>query len=126
MAQLLTVPRRVDDPAAAVILQGGLAILLLYVHTIGELLTNVAGVLVLFSALVAVGLFRVKRHKPKLRAPRLQALAAAAIYASTSIWMLYSAFKNETGLIPWIAVAAVAALAGYSLTPKKNKRTKRW
>jgi len=112
-------------PRAAVILQGALAILLLYVHTIGELLTNVAGVLVLFSALVAVGLFRVKRHKPKLRAPRLQALVAAAIYASTSIWMLYNAFKNETGLLPWIAVAAVAALAGYSLTPQREQENKR-
>jgi hypothetical protein len=33
--------------------------------------------------------------------------------------MLYNAFKAETGLLPWIAVAAVAALAGYSLAPKR-------
>jgi hypothetical protein len=34
--------------------------------------------------------------------------------------MLYNAFKTETGLIPWIVVAAVAALVGYSLAPKKT------
>ncbi len=107
-------------PRASVLLQGALAILLLYVHTVGELLSNVAGILVLFSALVAVGLFRVKRYKPNLRAPRPQALIAAAIYAGSSIWMLYNAFKTETGLIPWIVVAAVAGLLGYSLAPKKT------
>jgi len=106
-------------PRASVMLQGALAILLLYVHTIGELLSNVAGILVLFSALVAVGLFRVRRHKPNLPAPRPQALIAAAIYAGSSIWMLYNAFKTDTGLIPWIVVAVMAALVAYSLAPKK-------
>jgi hypothetical protein len=33
--------------------------------------------------------------------------------------MLYNAFKTETGLLPWIAVATVAALVGYSLAPKR-------
>jgi APA family basic amino acid/polyamine antiporter len=109
-----------SPPRASVVLQGALAILLLYVHTIGELLSNVAGILVFFSALVAIGLFRVRRHKPNLRAPRPQALIAAAIYAGSSIWMLYNAFKSETGLIPWIAVAVAAGLVGYSLAPKQT------
>jgi len=109
-----------SPPRASVVLQGALAILLLYVHTIGELLSNVAGILVFFSALVAVGLFRVRRHKPNLRAPRPQALIAAAIYSGSSLWMLYNAFKNETGLIPWIAVAVAAGLVGYSLAPKET------
>ena len=109
-----------SPPRASVVLQGALAILLLYVHTIGELLSNVAGILVFFSALVAVGLFRVRRHKPNLRAPRPQALIAAAIYAGSSIWMLYNAFKTETGLIPWIAIAVAAGLVGYSLARKQT------
>jgi len=107
-------------PRASVVLQGMLAILLLYVHTIGELLSNVAGILVLFSALVAFGLFRVKRHRPNLGVPRPQALFAAAIYAGSAVWMLYNAFKTRTGLIPWIAAAAAAGLVAYALTPKKT------
>lgn len=106
-------------PRAAVVLQGALAIALLYLHTIGELLTNVAGILVLFSALVAVGIFSAKRRRPDLEAPRPQALVAAAVYAGSSVWMLYNAFKNQTGLIPWIAVATGAALVGYALTAKR-------
>ena len=39
------------------VLQGTLAIALLYLHSVSELLSNVAGILVFFSALVAVGLF---------------------------------------------------------------------
>jgi APA family basic amino acid/polyamine antiporter len=106
-------------PRAAVVLQGTLAIALLYLHTIGELLTNVAGILVLFSALVAVGIFSANRRRPDLEAPRPQALAAAAVYAGSSVWMLYNAFKNQTGLIPWIAVATGAALVGYALTARR-------
>jgi hypothetical protein len=37
------------------------------------------------------------------------------------MWMLYNAFDNETGLIPWIIVAAVAALVAYSVTLKKSR-----
>jgi APA family basic amino acid/polyamine antiporter len=106
-------------PRGSVILQGALAVLLLYVHTLGELLSNVAGILLLFSALVAVGLFRVKRHKPDLQTPRPGALIAAAMYALSSIWMLYGAFERQTALIPWIAVAMAAALAAYVLTSTK-------
>ena len=111
-----------EPPRAAVLLQGALAIALLFLHTVGDLLSNVAGILVLFSALVAVGLFRVKRHKPDLRAPRTQALVAAAIYAGSSTWMLYNAFKTRTGLIPWILVSAFAGLLAYLWTAKRAER----
>jgi len=105
-------------PRAAIVLQGLLAIALLYLHTISELLSNVAGILVLFSGLVAVGLFRVKRRRPELPAPRRAALVAAAVYAASSAWLLFSAFENRAGLVPWIAVATAAALIAYGLTPR--------
>jgi len=105
-----------EPPRVSVVLQGALAIGLLYLHTVGELLSNVAGVLVLFSALVAFGLFRVRRHRPDLPTPRPAALVAAAVYAGSSAWMLYHAFEAQTGLLPWIAVASALALGAYALT----------
>lgn len=108
-------------PRASVVLQGTLAVALLYLHTVGELLANVAGVLVLFSALVAIGLLRVRRHRPELPPPRRAALVAAAIYVGFSAWMLYNAFRTETGIIPWIAVASVVGLVAYRLTAKRIK-----
>ena len=103
-------------PRASVFVQAALGIVLLHLHSIGELLSNVAGILVLFSALVAVGLLLVRRRRPDLPHPRPQALFAAFVYAGSSAWMLYNAFESQTGLLPWLGVVAVAALAGYFAT----------
>lgn len=105
-------------PRASIALQCVLALALLHLHTVGQLLSNVAGILVLFSALVAAGLFRVSRQRPDLPPPRTAALVAAAVYVGSSAWILYGAFEARAGLIPWIAVAVGAALVGYLLTPK--------
>ena len=110
-------------PRASIVIQGVLAIVLLHLHTIGELLSNVAGVLILFSALVAVGLFFVRHHKPHLPAPRKPALVAAAVYAASSIWMLYSAFEAQTSLLPWLVVLAVVGLGGYFVTVRRRNAT---
>ncbi|MBT8468276.1 MAG: APC family permease [Deltaproteobacteria bacterium] len=106
-------------PRAAVVLQGTLAIALLYLHSVGELLSNVAGVLVFFSALVAVGLFWARRRRPNLETPRPWALVAAAVYAGSSVWMLYNAFSAQTGLLLWITIATGAGLVGYALSAKR-------
>jgi APA family basic amino acid/polyamine antiporter len=100
-------------PRASIVIQGVLAIALLYLHTVGELLSNVAGVLIFFSALVALGLFFVKRRKPDLPSPRRSALLAAGVYAGSSVWMLYNAFEAKTSLLPWLGVLTVVGLAGY-------------
>jgi APA family basic amino acid/polyamine antiporter len=105
-------------PRASVFLQGGLAVALLYMHTVGELLVNVAGVLVFFSALVALGLFRARRGSDSAT-PRADALVAAAVYVSASAWMLYHAFASRTGLIPWLLVASGVALAAYALSSRR-------
>lgn len=110
-------------PRASIVIQGVLAIVLLHLHTIGELLSNVAGVLILFSALVAVGLFFVRHHKPHLPAPRKPALVAAAVYAASSIWMLYNAFEAQTSLLPWLVVLAVVGLGGYFVTVRRRNAT---
>jgi len=110
-------------PRASIVIQGLLAIVLLHLHTIGELLSNVAGVLILFSALVAVGLFFVRRYKPHLPAPRKPALFAAAVYASSSIWMLYNAFESQTSLLPWLGVLTVVGLGGYLVAVRRRSST---
>lgn len=107
-------------PSLSVLLQGVLAVALLHLHSIGELLSNVAGVLVLFSALVALGLFFVKRRHPNLAAPRPQALIAAAIYVGSSAWMLFNALRSNIGLLPWLAAVASAGLGAYFLTGTRS------
>ena len=55
--------------------------------------------------------------------PRPQALFAAFVYASSSAWMLYNAFKGRTGLLPWLGVVAIAGLGGYFVTEWRRART---
>lgn len=107
-------------PRISVALQGLLAVSLLYLHSVGELLRNVAGILVLFSALVAVGLLLASRFHPELRPPSRSALVAAGLYALSSVWMLYSAFVGKTGLLPWVAVLTIAGLGGYFATARRR------
>lgn len=108
-------------PRASIVIQGVLAIALLHLHTIGELLSNVAGVLILFSAMVAVGLFFVPRRRADLPRPRLGALAAAAVYALSSIWMLYNAFAAQTSLLPWLVVLGAIGLGAYLVTVRRRR-----
>lgn len=106
-------------PRASVFLQGTLAVSLLHAHSVGELLSNVAGVLVFFSALVAVGLFAAPKLRPDLRRPRRAALVAAAVYAGSSGWMLYSAFESRASLLIWLAMVGVVGLGAYALTRRR-------
>jgi len=107
-------------PRAAIMTQGVMAIVLLHLHSIADLLTNVAGVLTFFSALVAIGMFGVQKRKPQLRVPRRSALFAAFVYAASSIWMLWYAFRGRTGLLPWLAVSAVLGLSGYYVAVRRS------
>ncbi len=108
-------------PRASIVIQGALAIVLLHLHSVGELLSNVAGVLIFFSALVAVGLLFVSKRKIHLPAPRKPALFAAGVYAMSSIWMLYHAFEAQTTLLPWLAVVTAAGLGGYFITVRRRR-----
>lgn len=108
-----------EPPRASVVVQGMLAIVLLHLHAVGDLLSNVAGVLVFFSALVAVGLLLAARRRPDLPAPRPAALLAAAIYVLSSVWMLYNAFHARLDLIAWLAAVALAALGAYFFRPAR-------
>jgi APA family basic amino acid/polyamine antiporter len=110
-------------PVGSIVLQGAIAIALMFIHSLRDVLINVSGVLVLFSALVALSLFTVRWRRPDLPKPRLQSLIAAAIYAGSSSWMLYFGFKSKTGLLGWVAAVIAAALVGYFATNMARNRS---
>jgi basic amino acid/polyamine antiporter, APA family len=108
--------------AAAVVLQGALAVALLFTHTVQQVLQNVGALLTLFAALTALSLFRVRRrggHRPSAAA-----LVAAAVYGLFSAWMLYFGFRGFPRLLPWLAAIAAAATAFYAATAARQAQKK--
>jgi APA family basic amino acid/polyamine antiporter len=98
-------------PAASIVLQGALALVLLYTHQLQQVLANVGGILTLFSALVALSLFRARSTAPGGRRPGMASLVAAAVYVATSAVLLYIGFRTQAQLLTWVvAVMAAAAL----------------
>ena len=100
-------------PAASTLLQGLVALVLIFTHHLRHLLENVGAILTLFGALTAAGLIRAAlagRDVPK------GGLAAAALYIASAAWMLYFGFRDSTHLLLWIAAVAGLALAAYFAT----------
>jgi len=100
-------------PAASVILQGALALALLFTHRLQQVLINVGGVLTLFSALVALGLFRLRREASgsETGTPSPGSLVAAGIYVVASVVMLYYGFRTQAQLLVWVLAVMAAAAA---------------
>jgi APA family basic amino acid/polyamine antiporter len=102
-------------PAASVVLQGVLALVLLFTHRLQQVLMSVGGVLTLFTALVALSLFRV-RLAPRAgeTAPAAASLTAAGLYVTASTVMLYYGFRTQVQLVAWVLAVMAAAGAFYA------------
>lgn len=105
-------------PAASIVLQGALALVLLFTHHLQQMLMNVGAILTLFAALVALSLFRVRFARPDLPRPPLASLVAAGVYVSFAAWMLYFGFRGATHLLAWLTAIAAVALVFYAFTAR--------
>ena len=103
-------------PAASVVLQGALALLLLFTYRLQQVLVNVGGVLTLFTALVALALFRVRwsRRAGEPGTPANASLLAAGFYVTASAVMLYYGFRMQRQLLVWVLAVTAAAAAFYA------------
>jgi APA family basic amino acid/polyamine antiporter len=80
-------------PRAAVLLQGGLALLIVLTQELQAALALVGGVLMIFAALTAAGLV-VARLQGRAPRPSGLAVGAAAAYVLISGWLFVSALTN--------------------------------
>lgn len=103
-------------PVGSVLLQSSLALLLLFTHTLQQVLTNVGAILTLFAALVSLSIFRVRLAPRGLARPGALTLLAAAVHVASSAYMLYFGFRGSTRLLAWVAAVAGVALLAYGLT----------
>ncbi|MBN2243394.1 MAG: APC family permease [Acidobacteria bacterium] len=108
-------------PVGAVILQGAIALFLVFAYQLGEVLSNVGAILTLFSALTVFGLFWMffKRRKTLKVSPI--SLIAGFFYLILSGIMLYFGFRMSGILSLWVGACILASLIGYFVTRRKRQ-----
>jgi APA family basic amino acid/polyamine antiporter len=109
-------------PTAAVLLQGALALLLLFTHDLRSVLSNVGAVLVLFAALTVAGLFVARARFAAGEGPSRLGLAAATVYLASAAWMLVVGFRRNPTLLGWVGAVALLGLGAYLLTTHGKRR----
>ncbi len=107
------VARAGKPPVLGVLLQGAIALILVFTQTLKEVLTNVGAILVLFAALTVLGLFRARMQGKDVK---LWALIAAGIYCVSATFMLWTGFHEKLPLLAGVALAAVVGLVAWALT----------
>jgi APA family basic amino acid/polyamine antiporter len=106
-------------PVGAVILQGVIALFLVFAYQLGEVLSNVGAILTLFSALTVFGLFWIYfRGRDSLKFSTVTYIAGI-FYLILSGVMLYFGFKMSGSLNLWVGACILASLVGYFLTRRK-------
>jgi len=105
-------------PIGAVILQGAIALFLVFAYQLQQILNNVGAILTLFSALTVFSLFWIRFRRKEFASPRSTALLAAAFFLVLSGVMLYFGFKSPD-LNLWVGASVLMALIGYFVTKKR-------
>ncbi len=100
-------------PTLSVLLQGGIALFLVFFQEIKDLLGNVGAILVLFAALTVLGLFRARLLGKDVKT---SALVAAGVYCLSAAYMLYTGFHENLKLLSYVGAVAVLALIGWLVT----------
>ncbi|MEJ2247540.1 MAG: amino acid permease [Acidobacteriota bacterium] len=106
-------------PVGAVILQGAIALFLVFAYQLGELLSNVGAILTLFSALTVFGLLWIYFKKRGAYRSGPVVLIAGIFYLVMSGVMLYFGFKMSGILSLWVGACILASLIGYFLTRRR-------
>lgn len=107
-------------PVGAVVLQGAIALFLVYAYRLQEVLNNVGAILTLFSALTVFSLFWIRFKRKDHEQPAAAALIAALLYLLLSGVMLYFGFKKSPTLNLWVGASILAALIGYFITKRRT------
>ena len=107
-------------PVGAVLLQGAIALFLVFAYSVKDVLSNVGAILTLFSALAVFSLFWICFRRKEYQRPALPVLIAAGLYLMASAVMLYFGFSGSLTLYLWVGACIPAALAGYCIAKKKT------
>jgi APA family basic amino acid/polyamine antiporter len=109
-------------PLGAVILQGCIALFLVFVYTLGETLQNVGAILTFFCALTVFALLRAFFKKQGKIRFNLITFIAGVFFLMLSSIMLYFSFRDMDPPIwnIWVMACILASVIGYVVTRRKK------
>ena len=102
-------------PLNATLLQAAVSLLLLFSHTLREAVLAASAFLLLFTALTAASLFRLRRYKRQPYPSRYQLIASALYIVAVTVILIAGL---QTATVQWYAfgVVLVLALSTYLIT----------
>lgn len=107
-------------PVGSLLLQGGLALTLMWTHSVLQVVESAGGILLLFSGLTVATLFKVRFFRPDLPRPSFSSLLAAGVYLVAVAGILYVGFRDSLTLLLAILGVCGAALGMWALTRKRQ------
>ena len=107
-------------PVWSVLLQSGLALVLLATNTFEALLRSVGAILTLVSALTVAVVLRLRFGRTPFPRPSGAVIAAAIVYLTGSAWMLWYTLSDDPRALLWLAVVTVAAAIAYVGTARRR------
>jgi APA family basic amino acid/polyamine antiporter len=106
-------------PAAALFLQTGVALGLLFTHSILDVVASVGALLMFFTALTSLVVFRIHAN-PELPDMTPGARIAAAVYAGTMGWCLFAGWDFYSARVGW-AIAAILVLTAVFFVVERRR-----
>jgi len=106
-------------PVGAVLLQGAIALILVFAYNLRDVLSNVGAILTLFCALTVFSLFWICFKRREYLRPAPLVMIAAGFYLIISVVMLYFGFRDSITLSLWVGACILAALIGYFIAKRK-------
>jgi APA family basic amino acid/polyamine antiporter len=107
-------------PVWSVLLQSGLALLLLWTHSFEALLRSVGAILTLASALTVAALARLRFGRTPLPRPSAGVMTAALVYLAGAAWMLWFTLADEPRTLLWLAVVAGASAIAHATATRRR------
>lgn len=108
-------------PAASIAFQSALALLILFTHTLQEVLMNVGAILTFFTALVAVAVLRERLRPTGRSVPNGLTVTGAVIQVGSAAAMMHLGLRRTPVLLVWIGVVAAVALGAYVMTTRRRR-----
>lgn len=111
--------RHGEPPVGSVFLQGGFALALLWTTSLHGLVERAAAILLLFTGLTTLAVFRLAAVLPDEPGPSVLERAAAGTYTAAAAGFLYLAFRDDPSLLAILGAVATVGVLAWALSARR-------